>query len=62
VLSDIRTFVEKQADYGFLKSLYTKNERIAKIDSHYKKLDFAVQAFQASPNIPPVVDDININQ
>jgi hypothetical protein len=56
LLQDILDFVQKQASYNFLKQLYTKDERIARIEEYHRRIGSMVAAFQVrcpqQPNMP----------
>ena len=48
LLEEISTFVEKDASCVFLKLLFTKDQRIAKIDGYHTRITTLVTVFQAS--------------
>lgn len=48
LLEEISTFVEKDASCTFLKLLFTKDQRITKIDEYQRRIATLVTSFQAS--------------
>ncbi|KIM73991.1 hypothetical protein PILCRDRAFT_715514, partial [Piloderma croceum F 1598] len=48
LLEDISSFIQKEALCGFLKLLFTKDQRIAQIDGYYRRIDDSIQSFQIS--------------
>jgi hypothetical protein len=47
LLEEILVFVQKHTAQGFLKSLYTKGDRITQIDAYHRRLAFSIDSFQA---------------
>jgi hypothetical protein len=59
LLEDISTFVQKEASCGFLKLLFSKDQRIAQIESYYRQIGVSVESFQARCSVSestPLVD------
>jgi hypothetical protein len=48
LLDEISAFVQKEALCGFLKLLFTKDQRIARIEAFHRRIGDAATAFQAS--------------
>jgi hypothetical protein len=48
LLEEISTFIEKEASCVFLKLLFTKDQRIAKIDEYHRRIATSVTSFQVS--------------
>jgi hypothetical protein len=48
LLDDIAVFVQKEASCGFLKLLYTKDQRIAQIEEYHRCIGTSVTSFQES--------------
>jgi hypothetical protein len=48
LLQDISSFVQKLTTDGFMKSLSTKDQRIAQIESYYRQIEAAIASFQVS--------------
>jgi len=48
LLENISTFVQKEASCGFLKLLFSKDQRIARIESYYRRIRISVESFQIS--------------
>src|SRR5207244_20921 len=46
LLRQILGFVQKQASYSLLKQLFTKDERIARIDEYRRRIGLMVDAFR----------------
>ena len=51
LLEEIAAFVQKESSRGFLKLLFTKDERIARIEGYHRRIGTAVTSFHASLNI-----------
>jgi hypothetical protein len=50
-LDEIATFVQKEASYGFLNLLFTKDQRISRIEDYYGRLSISIESFRASYHI-----------
>jgi hypothetical protein len=48
LLEEILVFIEKEGSCVFLKLLFTKDQRIAKIDEYHKRIASSVTSFQVS--------------
>jgi hypothetical protein len=51
LLDDISHFVQREASSSLLKLLFTKNQRIARIDGYYQRIGTLIQSFQVWYNI-----------
>jgi hypothetical protein len=51
LLEEISTFAQKEASCGFLKLLFTKDQRIARIESYYRRIGISIESFQASCSV-----------
>jgi mevalonate kinase len=47
LLNQVSDFVQQQAEFSFLKSMYTKNGRISQIDVYHRQIGNLVTSFQA---------------
>lgn len=54
LLEDISSFVHRGASSSFLKLLFTKHQRMARIDAYYRQIGTLIQSFQVCTlyNIP----------
>ncbi|KIM77885.1 hypothetical protein PILCRDRAFT_824860 [Piloderma croceum F 1598] len=48
LLEEISAFIQKEASCGFLKLLFTKDQRIVRIESYYRRIDISIESFQIS--------------
>ena len=48
LLNEISEFVQKEVSYPFLKLLFTKDQRIARIEQYHGRITTAVTSFQVS--------------
>src|ERR1700734_572290 len=48
LLAEISAFVQKEADCGFLKLLFTKDRRITRIEEYHRRIGTSVTSFQES--------------
>lgn len=46
LLKEVSDFVQKQTAEGFMKSLSTKDQRIAQIENYYRRIESAIASFQ----------------
>jgi Trp operon repressor len=51
LLDEISAFVQQEASRAFLKLLFTKDERIARIEEYHQRISTTVTTFQASRGI-----------
>ncbi|KIM77033.1 hypothetical protein PILCRDRAFT_12389 [Piloderma croceum F 1598] len=51
LLEEISAFVQKEASCGFLKLLFTKDQRIVRIESYYRRIGISIESFQASCSV-----------
>jgi hypothetical protein len=58
-LNEISIFIHKAASYGFLKLLFTKEQRITLIEGYYRHMGISVQSFQVGKGMlqtKPLID------
>ena len=48
LLEEISTFVRKEASRGFLNLLFTKDQRIARVERYYRRIGVSIESFQVS--------------
>jgi hypothetical protein len=48
LLKEISAFVQREASRGFLKLLFTKDQRIAQIEAYHRRITTSVESFQVS--------------
>ena len=44
-------FIQKESSCGFLKLLFTKDQRITRIEGYYQRIDTSIESFEASCDI-----------
>ncbi|KIM82420.1 hypothetical protein PILCRDRAFT_461876 [Piloderma croceum F 1598] len=48
LLKEISAFVQREASRGFLKLLFTKDQRIAQIEAYHRRITTSIESFQIS--------------
>jgi hypothetical protein len=62
LLKEISTFIQREASRGFLKLLFTKDQRITQIEGYHRRIGTSIESFQASCDLSEIVFLINMGQ
>jgi hypothetical protein len=55
LLDEIAAFIQKESPCSFLQLLFTKDQRIARIDTYYRRIGTSIESFQVSCDILKIV-------